>query len=338
MANPVLAEALRSGRVENKHRGSFCVTDSAGRVIVSAGDVESPVYPRSAVKSLQALALFASGAVEKFSLSDEEIALACASHLGEPRHVEIVVGLLEKLELGIDDLECGCHWPSGKAAAQALRAAGEEARAIHHNCSGKHAGMLAVARALGVDTAGYVSRDHEVQRLVRQQMELVFGRSFQADEVGTDGCSIPTYATPLQVVARGFARMATGERLTEDVAASAHRIFDAATGNAFLVRGTDSIDSEVMEAFDGALMLKVGAEGVFAGAVRSKGHGFALKIDDGNMDAAEVAMAEILLAISSPNTAEREVLTRRAAIPIKTWRKAEVGIVRGTDAARPDVS
>jgi L-asparaginase II len=148
--NPVLVETLRGDLVESFHRGSFIVCDADGVVSFTAGDPTHPVFPRSAIKSMQALALFRSGAVDKFDFGDKAIAMACASHFAEPQHIAVVADTLEKLGLSVDDLECGAHPPSSEAAREALAAAGGVPSAIHNNCSGKHAGMLADALALGV--------------------------------------------------------------------------------------------------------------------------------------------------------------------------------------------
>ena len=336
--NPVLVETLRGNWVESIHRGSYAVCDAYGNVLSSVGDPSHPVLPRSAIKSMQALALFRSGAVEKFGLDDEAIAMACASHLGEPAHIETVTKTLEKLGLGAGDLECGAHPPSSPAARKALAASGAAPSPLHNNCSGKHAGMLADALALGVDTKGYVTREHAVQKLVRSCVEDVIGTTLTTEACGTDGCSIPTWAAPLTAFATGFARMASGENLPQDLAAASQRIFAAATSHPHLVRGTGSLDSEAMTAFGGRLMLKIGAEGVFCGAVIDKGLGFALKIDDGSMPAAETAIASLILAIAEPNEAERAALEKWSQKTITNWRGIDTGETRGAAGAYKEIA
>lgn len=333
--NPVLVETVRGNWVESIHRGSVAVRDAEDNTILGLGDPSHPVLPRSAIKSLQALALFRSGAVDRFDLDDETIAMACASHLGEPEHIAVVTRTLEKLGLSVADLECGAHPPSSPAARRALAAAGGTPSAVHNNCSGKHAGMLADALALGVPAKDYVKREHPVQKLVRTCVEDVIGTDLSEDACGTDGCSIPTWAAPLDAFATGFARMATGKGLPEDLAKPARRIFAAATAHPFLVRGTDAFDTEAMTAFSGRLMVKIGAEGVYCGAVIDKGLGFALKIDDGNMNAAECAVANLLLAIAEPNEAERATLMKWAQRTNSNWRGIEVGEMRGAAGIYP---
>jgi len=337
-ANPVLAELVRGNWVENRHRGAFVVMDGAGRVIASAGDIERPVFPRSAIKSMQALAMVTSGALQRFDLRDEEVALACASHQGEDMHVAGVRAFLGHIGHGPDDLECGSHPPTFAAARAQLRATGEQPTALHNNCSGKHSGMLAVADALGVPAAHYVERDHPVQKAVRAAIETVVGEPLSEGRCGTDGCSIPTWAAPLRAFAHGFARMATGTGLPADIAGAAHRIFDAATRHPELVGGTGNFDSEAMRAFGGRLFQKGGAEGVQCGAIRDRGWGYALKVDDGNMAASQAMIAALLSAIAAPDAAQQAVLDRFASQTIRNVRKLEVGTLRATDAARPGLA
>ncbi len=336
-ANPIVAELTRGNWVENRHRGAFVVIDAGGRIIASAGDIERAVFPRSAIKSMQALAIVTSGAIDKFHLKDEELALACASHQGEEFHVAGVTSFLGHIGLSASDLECGAHAPSFGPAREALRARGEKPTSLHNNCSGKHSGMLAVAEALGVPTAHYVDRDHPVQKAVRAGVELVVGEPLSIDRCGVDGCSIPTWAAPLRAFAQGFARMATGEGLPANVAGAAHRIFDAATAHPHLVGGTGSLDTDAMRAFGGRLFQKGGAEGVQCGAVRNKGWGYALKVDDGNMAASHAMVATLLLAIADPDAEQRAVLERFATQTIRNVRKLEVGTLRATAVMSPAV-
>jgi L-asparaginase II len=333
-ANPILVEQTRGGFVENRHRGAFVVCDGAGQVIAAAGDIDRPIFPRSAIKSIQALAIFTTGADMQFDLSNEELALACASHHSEDVHIAGVTSFLQHIGLEPADLECGAHQPNNSAAREALRHAGANPSPLHNNCSGKHSGMLAVARALGAETAGYVGREHPVQVEVRHVIETVTGAELSEDRCGTDGCSIPTWAAPLKSFARGFARMAAGADLPEDMAKASTRIFDAATAHPRLVAGAGHFDTLVMDAFGGRVMQKGGAEGVQCGAIRDQGWGYALKCDDGNMAASIAMAAELLLALADPDARQREVLNRFASKVIRNVRSLEVGEMRGTDELR----
>jgi L-asparaginase II len=324
-ANPILVEQTRGDTVENRHRGAFVIADADGNVIAAGGDIARPVFPRSAIKSMQALAMVTSGAIDRFAISDEQLALACASHHGEEVHVTKVTGFLGHLGLSGSNLECGAHPPTNGKAREALRASGLQPTALHNNCSGKHSGMLSVARALGVDPVGYVEREHPVQVAVRAAIETVLGTPLSVDLCGRDGCSIPTWAAPLSAFAQGFAKMATGRGLPPELGAAAHRIFDAATANPLLVAGTGHFDTLTMAAFGGRVMQKGGAEGVQCGAIRDQGWGYAVKCDDGNMQASVVMVANLLLRFAAPDDEQAAVLGQFARQLVKNVRGIEVG-------------
>jgi L-asparaginase II len=329
-ANPILAEQTRGTFVENRHRGAFVIADAEGRIIASAGDIARPIFPRSAIKSMQALAMVSSGSLGKFELTDEELALACASHTGEDFHVAGVTEFLGHIGLSAADLECGAHQPTNAKARDTLRRAGMDPTPLHNNCSGKHSGMLSVAKALGVPTKDYVTLDHPVQKAVRAAIETVVGQTLSTDRCGIDGCSIPTWAAPLSSFAQGFAKMATGQGLPPEMGAAAKRIFDAATGHPHLVSGTGTLDTLVMQTFKGRVMQKGGAEGVQCGAIRDKGWGYALKCDDGRMEASHVMVASLLRRFADPDAEQRAVLDRFAIQTIKNVRGTVVGEIRAT--------
>lgn len=333
-ANPILAEQTRGNFVENRHRGAFVICDASGRIIASGGDISRPVFPRSAIKSMQALAMLTTGAMDRFAITDEELALACASHTGEDFHVAGVTHFLDHLGMAPENLECGAHAPTSPAAREALRQRGEAPTVLHNNCSGKHSGMLSVAKALGVSAEGYVEPGHPVQQAVRAAIETVIGEPLSTDRCGTDGCSIPTWAAPLSAFARGFARMATGEGLPPELGRAAHRIFDAATTHPELVSGTGMLDTRVMAAFGGRVMQKGGAEAVQCGAIRNTGLGYAIKCDDGRMEASQVMVAELLLAHADPDAGQRAVLEEFSRLTIRNVRKTVVGEMRATDELR----
>ncbi len=335
--NPVLAELVRNNWVENRHRGAFCVVNDRGEIVASAGDVERAIFPRSAIKSIQALAMFRSGAVEKFALEPPEIALACASHKGEAAHIAGVRTFLEKISCSESDLECGIHPPSDPAARKMMREAGIEPSAIHNNCSGKHSGMLAVARALDVPVKGYSKLDHPVQKLVRKCIEDLIKEDLTTDRYGTDGCSIPTFAAPIRAFAFGFARAGSGKGLDRQTGAAMRQIYAAVTSHPFLVGGTGSFDSEAMKIFNGGLMSKGGAMGVCCGYIAPLKLGYALKCDDGNKDASETMVSSLLLAIARPDARQSEFLQKRQNKIFKNYRKLEVATLQAAPAATPEI-
>lgn len=332
MANPVLVETVRGGVVENIHRGAISICDASGQQTAHLGDTDRLIFPRSSIKAIQALAMFRSGAVDKFSLTDEEIAIACASHHGEPMHIDVVKRFLDKLGLSESDLECGAHPPSNSVARKALAASGERPTALHNNCSGKHTGMLAVALALGAPTKGYVKPDHPVQKLVKQCIEDVIGETIEAGHCGTDGCSIPTCAAPLKSFASGFSKLQSGQGLTADDALAAKRIISACNSHPLLIAGTDTCDSDLMAAFDGSLMLKIGADGVYCGSLAETGQGFALKCDDGNLKIAQTMVAALVETLTKPSPAQQKVLKTYTHPTLNNWNKMEVGFSRPVDS------
>ncbi|MBA3447374.1 MAG: asparaginase, partial [Pseudaminobacter sp.] len=294
MTNPVLVEVLRGSHVESVHRGAVAIFDGGGRPFMEIGDTEQPVFPRSAVKAIQALPLIESGAAQAYGFGDRELALACASHNGEVAHAELARSMLAKAGLDGNALECGLHWPMLQDATVALARTGASPNGLHNNCSGKHAGFLCACCHAGIDHRGYVAAGHLLQEMVRAAMEDVTGATHGADNRATDGCSIPTFAIPLKNLALGFARMATGQGLPPERAKAAKRLFAACMAEPFYVAGTERADTTLMQTAPGRIFVKVGAEGVYCAAVPELGLGIALKCDDGGTRAAEVTIAAVL--------------------------------------------
>ncbi|TKT81199.1 asparaginase [Aquamicrobium sp. LC103] len=294
MANPILVEVFRGETVESVHRGSVAVVDGDGKVVLETGDVDRPVFPRSAVKAIQALPFVESGAADAYGFEERHIALAGASHSGQPEHAELALSMLKRAGMDETALECGAHWPTRQDAALDLARKGGRPSALHNNCSGKHSGFVCTCRHLGIDPTGYVKAGHKSQEFVREAMEAVTGAAHAAAACGTDGCSIPTYAVPLRNLALGFARMATGAGLAPEKAKAAKRILSACMAEPFYVAGTDRFDTRLMQAAKGRLFAKVGAEGVYCAAIPELGFGIALKCDDGAARAAEVMVASVL--------------------------------------------
>ena len=331
--NPVLVEAWRGQHVESAHTGAVAIVDAGGKVVFSLGDIQRPIFPRSAVKVMQALPLVTSGAADALALSDEELAIACASHTGEPRHVATASAMLAKAGVDVGSLECGAHWPSNEPAARALSCDGGEPSALHNNCSGKHAGFVCLgcimARSLGRDTReylrGYVGADHPVMREVGHALQTATGVDLAKAPVGTDGCSIPTYAMPLSSIALGFARIATGQGLGFDQRQAAARLREAVARAPFMTAGTERFGTQVMERFAQRVFCKSGAEGVFCAALPELGLGVALKIDDGNSRGAQVVTAAVIETLVPMDDAERSFIGNLRAPLLKNWNGIAVG-------------
>ena len=324
MPNPVLVEVTRGAHVESRHRGAVAISDPEGKLLFAIGDVDLPVFPRSAVKALQAIPLVESGAADAYGFGPRELALAQASHGGEPAHVERVAAMLAEIGLDEPDLECGSHMPSHSASAAELIRSGRKPNQLHNNCSGKHANFLAVARHLGIDQRRYVAAAHPVQQAVREALESLTGAAHTAGLCATDGCSIPTYATPLSALARGFARFATATGMAAERGRAAERLYAAAVSEPFYVAGTGRFDTLAMQLLKGAALLKTGAEGVYCAAISVRGLGVALKSDDGSTRASEAMMAAVLARLMPEHEAE---LRKWTSAPVQTRRGVEVGNV-----------
>ncbi len=328
MTNPFVVEVLRGDRVESAHRGAGAVVDPDGRIVFAFGDVDRPVYPRSAVKALQALPLIESGAADRLGLSETEIALACASHSGDDEHVALAGGMLAKAGRDESVLECGAHWPLGEAAARALARAGRNHGALHNNCSGKHAGFVCVACAAGIGPKGYVAWDHPVQREVTAALADVTQARLDEETRGVDGCSIPTYAIPLRALAHGFARFATGQGLSATRAKAAARIRAAVAAHPAVVAGAGRFDTEVMKILGARAFTKTGAEGAYCAALPELGLGLAVKADDGAGRAAQAMIAALLRRFGGFDDRLNAKLAPFAAPRLMNWSGIEVGALR----------
>jgi L-asparaginase II len=324
MEDPILIEVTRGPLVESWHRGAVAVAAPSGARALRLGDVERLVYPRSAVKALQALPLIETGAADRFGFGAAEIALACGSHAGTERHTHLAATMLERAGLSESALGCGVHAPLGASAANALIKAGEAPSQLHNNCSGKHAGMLATAVHLKEPIKGYWEAGHPVQARVHEALVDISGLPLGDDVRGFDGCSVPNWAMPLSAMARMFAKLVTGQGMTPERRAAVSRILDACWEFPDMVAGKSRADTVVMRALPRQVFMKTGAEGVYCGAFPELGLGFALKIDDGAKRAAAGAAISLV---------ERLYPAARGLMPVgalKTWRGLEVGVVRSS--------
>jgi L-asparaginase II len=331
--NPILVEVWRGGGVESFHRGAFAVVDAGGTVVAARGDTLRPVYPRSAIKILQALPLVESGAADRFGLTHDELALACASHEGQAEHARTAASMLSKAGLDESVLECGVHWPYNEAAKLDLAAAGRSPSALHNNCSGKHAGFVCLGCVMTGERepraflSGYVNARHAVMREVTAAVESATGCALDSAPMGIDGCSIPTFGVALTQLAHAMARVATGQGLTPGRAAAASRLRKAVAAAPFMVGGSGRFDTRVMTLFGERVFCKVGAEGMYCAALPEAGWGLALKMDDGNnARACEVALAALLEALGmAHNEAERALLAELSDVTLRNWRGTPVG-------------
>jgi L-asparaginase II len=324
-AAPVLVNVYRADWVESEHCGAVAVVDAAGKLVRHAGDIEQPIYPRSALKPIQALPLLETGAADGLGLGPEQLALACASHRGEPMHVEKVAAWLAKIGLSEADLECGAHPPRHEPSYQALLRQGGPPSPLHNNCSGKHAGFLTTARWLKEQSRGYIEADHPVQQRVARVAGEMAGVDLSRAKRGRDGCGIPVIALPLRALATAMARLADPAGLAEHRRTAAKRILDAMAAAPLLVDGTGGMTTTVMTVAGATVRLKPGAEGVFCAALPTLGLGIAVKIRDGAGRAADLAMATLLDRLGCFTEGQRAALAPFLAPTITSVAGKEAG-------------
>ncbi|WP_218574751.1 asparaginase [Reyranella sp. CPCC 100927] len=291
---PVVIEVTRGNMIESRHVGAAAVMKIDGSAVEAWGDIDSPVMARSAIKPLQAIPLVESGAADRFGLTDMHLSLACASHNGEPRHVEAVRAWLGAIGLGESDLECGAHAPTRLPIFEDFVRSGAPLTAAFNNCSGKHTGFLTTAMHKGEPTRGYIRRDHPVQQRLLGIYEQLAQCDLTRAPLGIDGCGIPTVGVPLRHMALAMANLANPARLPEVRAKAIRRIRAAMNAEPFYMAGTGRFCTRINGALKDVAQVKTGAEGVYCGMLPTLGLGVALKIWDGNGRAAEVALAAIL--------------------------------------------
>ncbi len=331
MENPITVEVTRGQLVESRHRGMAVVVDAEGRIVFSAGDVDSGVFPRSACKAMQALPLVESGAADAYGFGDRELALACSSHSGEPEHVATAAAMLKAAGLDESVLECGAHWSSHQSVLIDQARTLDKPTALHNNCSGKHSGFVCTCSHTGEEPRGYAGFDHPLQQAIRAIMADLTGAVLSRDNCGTDGCSIPTYAVPLTGLARGFGKLVTGKGLEPLRAAAARRLINACMAEPFYVAGTKRFCTRLMQVAPGRIFAKTGAEGVFCALLPDKGLSFAVKAEDGATRAAEAMIAALLARHFDEDSEERAALMRLANHGMTNWNGLAVGSVRVTD-------
>jgi len=317
-AHVPLVVTTRGGLVECVFHGSIAVVDTKGALVAGAGDATALNFTRSALKPLQALPFVEAGGLARFGFTSHELALMCASHGGEQVHVTIAQRILDRIGARESDLQCGCHMPYYYTATASPAPAETKWNQLFHNCSGKHAGFLAYCRMFGHRFAGYLDPDGPLQTRIRNVVQSFAGSDAIAS--GIDGCSAPNFAMPLSRLAQSFARLAVGE--TPELAALAY----AMTRHPDLVSGSARTDLALMQAGRGDWVSKIGADGVQALGVRSRGLGIAVRIADGNRDALHVATVNVLRQLGLLDR-PAEAILGRSVRPIKrNWRGTPVGV------------
>jgi L-asparaginase II len=321
-----LSEVTRGGAVESIHRGAVAVTDRRGRVLHAAGDPYTLTFTRSALKPLQALPFVAQGGVERFGFSPAQVALLCASHSGEPRHVEAVADMLARAGCTADDLQCGTHAP-GFYDARGELPPPPPYSPLQHNCSGKHSGMLAYCVQCGHAKRDYLAYDHPLQQAIRRAVSTFTGVAGERLVPGVDGCSAPNYAVPLASLATAFARLASAD-VDPDYALAPRTLANAMIDNPGMVSGEHRSDDALIRAGRGDWVTKIGAEGVQAIGIRSQGLGIAIKVADGQKRGLYPAIVAVLDQLGLLDTAARAALAPWARREVRNYRGIETGEVR----------
>lgn len=292
--NPVLVNQWRGNAIECRHRGAVAVVETSGRMFTSLGDVQRAVFPRSAIKFLQAIPFVESGAIEAFGLDERHIALACASHNGEPIHAGLAQDWLERIGCDHDDLECGAELPLHQATQFELMSEGRGPQRVHHNCSGKHLGFLSTCKQFGDQTQNYRLYNHSAQKRWFDVLEGLSNTRINQLPWGYDGCAIPSIAMPLQRIALAMARFGDPAHFGGERRIAVEKIHAALTAHPYMVAGKERLCTALMDILAPDILIKVGAAGVYTAVIPEHGLGVALKIDDGHDGAARVALGAVL--------------------------------------------
>jgi L-asparaginase II len=315
----------RGGLVESRHRVHAAIVSANGELAGSARDPGMVTFWRSCAKPFQVLPFVRAGGLERFGWGEEELALACASHGGEPEHVAVAARMLGTLDLEEGDLACGSHEPLSRRGAMSLRDAGAPPTRLHNNCSGKHAAMLARALHAGWPTAGYELHSHPVQREILTEVAGWCGVRERSIGVAVDGCGVSVFSLPLRAMAAAYARFASAIASGDGPLG---RVGRAMVARPFLIGGTERFDTVIAEETEGAVVAKVGAEGVHCAAVPGRGIGVAVKVEDGALRAQHAALLAVLTQMDLIATPLSTRLAEFARRPVKNTRGEVVGELR----------
>ncbi|MDX5319596.1 MAG: asparaginase [Bacteroidota bacterium] len=332
MSNPILVEVIRGGVLESFHRGVICVVDREGKVILEEGDIRQVCYPRSALKFFQQIPLLMSGAVEAFGFTEEELAVTCGSHNGEERHVNAVDSILRKIGLDRSALQCGAQYPTHRKTANELIAKGIKPEAIHNNCSGKHAGFLALAIYKGLSTHDYLESNHPVQSEIKSLVADFHDMPLHALHGALDGCSAPIFAIPVYHQALAYMRLVNPDFGDTRLRNACDTLVRVAHEHPFMIAGTGRYCTDLMEHCGAELIGKTGAEGIYSLAFHQLGIGACIKIDDGKM-LPQYHVAQKLVAQSGLfEPAQLAPLHHYLEAPIVNFSKNVTGSIRVSDA------
>jgi len=336
----IVVQQTRGTMVENAYRGDVAVVDSTGRVLFAVGDYDKATFWRSSAKPIQAMPVVLTGAAEAFGFGPKHLAIFSASHNGEPVHTETVLDAMRLAGLTTDLLQCGAHPPFDREAAEALTLSGKEAEYIHNNCSGKHTGMLAMAKHLGLPSESYMDPKSDLQQLILAHVASVVGLRTEEIAIGVDGCGVPVFGMPICNMAWAWARLADPTGMPQGLEEAGRRVREAMLKFPYLIAGKKRICTELMTLMGSRFVAKSGAEGVYcvgvlpsavsaspmlreAGAVG--GVGITVKIEDGNHNVRHQVTVGVMQQLGLLSDEDMVVLKRYTTVPIKNWAGTVVG-------------
>jgi L-asparaginase II len=324
----ILLHYTRGGKIEDIHRGDIVAVDIKGNIVDSVGDPQRNMFWRSAAKPFQALPFVRQGGLDKFGITQKELAILVSSHSGEPMHVELIESILGKLKLPLTALECGPARPMSSKAAKVLTENHQKPEPVHNPCSGKHSSMLALCRMIGVSIEGYTKPEHPVQQIMHQSVAKAAKIPEAELEIGIDGCGVPVFYLPIYNMALAYARLAVPQKgqWDEDEAAI-RKIRDAMIAYPEIVSGTGRIDLLVSQITKGRIIAKIGADAVYCLASVEAGVGITFKIEDGSYRAINPAVIGILKRLDLITKAEHEQLLEKFPPILRNHRGDQIGVI-----------
>ena len=329
--NPILVEVMRGGVLESFHRGVICVVDKDGNIIYSVGDVQQMCYPRSALKFFQHIPLIESGAFEHFGFTMEELAIMCGSHNGEQEHVRVATQILEKIGLTKEDLLCGAQAPTLSVDRRRLTAEGKKPEKIHNNCSGKHAGFLAMAKYLNSDIATYTDPNHPLQQQILQVAADFHEYPKEQMTIGIDGCSAPIFAIPVYNQAVAYKNLVHPVNFSEKRQKACAMIIEAITTYPFMVAGSERYCTDMMKICGKRIIGKTGAEGIYSLGFLEEKMGCSIKIDDGKMLPQYNVAEKVIEQTGIFSSSELAPLAHYKQEDIKNYAQIVTGEIRVSD-------
>lgn len=339
----IVVEQTRGPLAENIYRGDAAVVDATGKLLFQVGDAQKATYWRSSAKPIQAMPIVLTGAAKAFGFGPQHLAQFCASHNGEAVHTETVLDAMRLAGLSPDLLQCGPHLPYDKETADAMVAAGQEPGRIHNNCSGKHTGMLALAKHLGLPTDNYLDPDSQLQQVILENVADVVGLPKEQIAIGVDGCGVPVFGLPLHNMAYSFARLADPAFMPAGKEEAGRLFRDAMRQHPHLVAGKKRICTDLMALPGAQLVAKSGAEGVYCVGVLAEtvaaspvlrdlgitgAIGIAVKAEDGHKDVRHLVLVEVMRQLGLLTQDDLTALARFRSIPVKNWAGRLVGEMR----------